>query len=52
MVRHVLPGPPVGVEYELTRQGHELEPVVRDLTVWAERWLPQPEVAPAPDCLP
>jgi len=26
--RRVLPGPPVHVEYELTLQGHELEPVI------------------------
>jgi DNA-binding HxlR family transcriptional regulator len=41
--RRVLPGPPVHVEYELTLQGHELEPVIRDIATWAEKWLPQPE---------
>ena len=41
--RRVLPGPPVHVEYELTAQGHALEPVIRDIATWAEKWLPQPE---------
>jgi DNA-binding HxlR family transcriptional regulator len=45
VVRRVLPGPPVGVEYELTPQGHELEPVMCDLATWAEKWLPGPEPA-------
>ena len=43
--RRVLPGPPVGVEYELSSMGHELEPVVRSVAAWAERWLPEPAVA-------
>lgn len=42
VVRHVVPGPPVKVEYELTPRGHELEPAVRAIGAWAEKWLPLP----------
>jgi len=41
--RHVLPGPPVKVEYELTERGHDLEQVIRAISAWAERWLPPPQ---------
>ncbi len=41
--RHVLPGPPVRVEYELTERGHDLEQVIRSISTWAERWLPPPQ---------
>ena len=37
--RNVLAGPPVRVSYELTKAGQELEPVIRALTHWAERWI-------------
>jgi DNA-binding HxlR family transcriptional regulator len=37
--REVSSGPPVRVTYELTCSGHELEPVVRALEQWAERWI-------------
>lgn len=37
--RHVLPGPPVRVEYSLTAKGQELEGVIRALSAWAERWV-------------
>ena len=39
VVRHVFPGPPIRSEYELTERGRELEPVVRDLSTWAEKWI-------------
>jgi len=39
VVRTVRPGRPVRVEYELTHMGRELEPVVRELEDWAQRWL-------------
>lgn len=39
VLRRVLHGPPVGVEYELTQAGRELEPAVRALTAWARRWM-------------
>jgi|SRR5579884_1669004 len=37
--RSVLPGPPVRVSYELTESGKDLEPVLRALGRWAERWV-------------
>lgn len=37
--RTVIPGPPVRVEYRLSRMGHELEPALSELERWAKRWL-------------
>ncbi len=37
--RRVLPGPPVRVEYSLSRMGHELQPALSELERWANRWL-------------
>src|SRR5437763_1062951 len=37
--RRVHPGPPLRVEYELSRMGRELEPALSELQRWAERWL-------------
>jgi DNA-binding HxlR family transcriptional regulator len=37
--RKVIPGPPLRVEYELSRMGHELEPALAELQRWANRWL-------------
>jgi DNA-binding HxlR family transcriptional regulator len=37
--RTVLPGPPLRVEYALTRMGQELEPALTELQRWAGRWL-------------
>jgi DNA-binding HxlR family transcriptional regulator len=37
--RTVLPGPPVRVEYRLSRMGRELEPALSELQRWAKRWL-------------
>jgi DNA-binding HxlR family transcriptional regulator len=45
VVRRVIPGPPVGVEYELTRAGHELEAVVTAVAAWAHCWGPPAEGA-------
>ncbi len=42
VVRRVLAGPPLGVEYELTEAGRDLEPVIRSLAGWAEKWIPPP----------
>ena len=39
VVRHVFHGPPIRSEYELTERGRELEPVVRDISTWAEKWI-------------
>jgi len=37
--RKVLPGPPVRVSYEMTEAGKDLEPVIRSLQQWADRWI-------------
>ena len=37
--RTVIPGPPVRVSYEMTEAGKDLEPVIRALGKWAERWV-------------
>ena len=37
--RTVMPGPPLRVEYELSRMGRELEPALSELQSWAKRWL-------------
>lgn len=37
--RTVLAGPPVRVEYGLSRMGSELEPALSELQQWAKRWL-------------
>src|SRR5436309_15542498 len=42
LVRRVLPGPPLGVEYELTQAGRELAPAVEVVTAWARKWLDPP----------
>ena len=41
--RNVMSGPPVRVSYALTEAGEDLEPVIRALTRWAERWI-RPEI--------
>ncbi len=37
--RRVISGPPLRVEYELSRMGRELEPALAELQQWANRWL-------------
>jgi DNA-binding HxlR family transcriptional regulator len=37
--RRVISGPPLRVEYELSRMGCELEPALSELQRWARRWL-------------
>ena len=37
--RTVIPGPPLRVEYSLSRMGAELEPALVELQAWANRWL-------------
>jgi DNA-binding HxlR family transcriptional regulator len=39
VARHVEPGPPVRVTYELTAMGHELQPALTELRSWARQWL-------------
>ena len=46
VARRVLAGPPVGVEYRLTRKGEALGRVLRGLERWAEEWVDQPSGAP------
>lgn len=38
-VRKVVPQTPVRVEYRLTAKGRALGPVVKTLSVWAEKWV-------------
>jgi len=40
IVRHVLPEPPIKVEYELTQMGKELQKSLEAVGSWAEKWLP------------
>lgn len=40
--RVVSPDPPLKVEYVLSKCGRELQPVLRELGVWAERWVSAP----------
>jgi DNA-binding HxlR family transcriptional regulator len=37
--RTVISGPPLRVEYSLSKMGHELEPALSELQRWAKRWL-------------
>jgi DNA-binding HxlR family transcriptional regulator len=37
--RTVISGPPLRVQYELSRMGHELEPALAEIQSWARRWL-------------
>jgi DNA-binding HxlR family transcriptional regulator len=37
--RDVDAGPPVRVSYKLTRMGQGLDPALKELRVWAQRWL-------------
>jgi DNA-binding HxlR family transcriptional regulator len=43
--RTVLSGPPVRVEYTLTRMGRELAPALGELKRWAQAWLDGPAYA-------
>jgi DNA-binding HxlR family transcriptional regulator len=45
--RNVMPGPPLRVEYQLSRMGRELEPALSELERWAHRWLRRREPARA-----
>ena len=42
VIRHVVAGPPIRSEYELTERGRDLEPVIRDISAWAEKWIALP----------
>jgi DNA-binding HxlR family transcriptional regulator len=47
VTRHVDPGPPVKVLYELTDMGRSLEPALVALKSWARRWLRENQRTPA-----
>lgn len=42
VVRRVFPGPPIRSEYELTDRGRELEPTIREISIWADKWIALP----------
>jgi DNA-binding HxlR family transcriptional regulator len=39
VLRRVLPGPPVGVEYALSEAGHDLGEALDAISAWARRWV-------------
>ncbi len=39
VARTVISGPPLRVEYSLSKMGRELEPALSELERWANRWL-------------
>ncbi len=45
--RTVISGPPVRVEYRLSRMGHELEPALAEIQRWARRWLSRGVATPS-----
>jgi DNA-binding HxlR family transcriptional regulator len=47
VTRKVSTSAPVRVEYELTDAGRDLENAMKALSVWAQKWLPGPDAAPA-----
>ncbi|MGD1219238.1 MULTISPECIES: winged helix-turn-helix transcriptional regulator [Streptomyces] len=49
VVREVDEGPPLRVSYRLTEAGAALEPALKELGAWAERYLP--EQGPCPEAL-
>ena len=46
--RHVIPDPPIRVEYELTQKGKELQRSLEAIGHWAERWITAEDMADAP----
>jgi len=50
VAREVVPDTPVRVEYQLTKKGRELQDALREISSWAERWIPAEipnQIAPA-----
>src|ERR1700761_2489302 len=43
--RRVISGPPLRVEYSLSKMGRELEPALSELERWANRWLGERSVS-------
>ena len=48
LTRTVTPTTPVRIDYELTERGHDLERVIEELAVWAERWARRPARSTSP----
>jgi DNA-binding HxlR family transcriptional regulator len=48
VIRKVSSEPPVRVDYELTAKGRALEPALKAIGVWAEKWVPTPTKAEPP----
>ncbi len=45
IMRHVIPDPPIRVEYELTQKGKELQKSLEAIGHWAERWITAEDMA-------
>jgi DNA-binding HxlR family transcriptional regulator len=45
--RTVVSGPPLKVQYELSRMGRDLEPALSEIQSWAQRWLGDHPIARA-----
>jgi DNA-binding HxlR family transcriptional regulator len=50
--RTVIAGPPLRVQYELSKMGRELEPALNAIGRWARRWLGEPSVSTPNDGQP
>jgi DNA-binding HxlR family transcriptional regulator len=48
VVRRVLPGPPVGVEYELSEAGADLSEALDAMAAWAHRWMDSGRISAIP----
>lgn len=48
--RHVIPDPPIRVEYELTQKGKELQRSLEAIGHWAERWITADDLTPPAPC--
>ena len=52
ITRHVLPDPPIKVEYELTQKGKELQKSLEAIGLWAERWIDAGSISTARETKP
>lgn len=37
--RNVYPEVPVRIEYDLTKKGRSLEPILKEIHIWADQWV-------------
>ncbi|MGN7297296.1 winged helix-turn-helix transcriptional regulator [Ferdinandcohnia sp. SAFN-114] len=37
--REVIPETPVIIEYSLTERGHSIEPILREIEKWSQKWV-------------